>query len=72
MSSGVIVIRCDNEAQRLQIHKFKDYACEGSAQRFLFVNDGSPDGTLKVLERLHNRDPQHSTERCTQNLSFDG
>jgi glycosyltransferase involved in cell wall biosynthesis len=58
MSSAIIVIPCYNEAQRLQIHKFKDDACEGHAQRFLFVNDGSTDGTLQVLQTLRDEDPQ--------------
>jgi dolichyl-phosphate beta-glucosyltransferase len=58
MSSAIIVIPCYNEAQRLQIHQFKDDACEGHAQRFLFVNDGSTDGTLKVLQTLRDEDPQ--------------
>jgi dolichyl-phosphate beta-glucosyltransferase len=58
MSSAIIVIPCYNEAQRLQIHKFKDDVCDGHDQRFLFVNDGSTDGTLNVLQTICNEDPQ--------------
>jgi len=58
MSSAIIVIPCYNEAQRLQIHKFKDDVCDGHDHRFLFVNDGSTDGTLNVLQTICNEDPQ--------------
>jgi dolichyl-phosphate beta-glucosyltransferase len=58
MSSTIIVIPCYNEAQRLQVQKFKAFAKAGHPQRFLFVNDGSTDGTLQVLQRLHDDDPQ--------------
>ncbi len=58
MSSAIIVIPCYNEAQRLQIQTFKDYACDEHAQQFLFVNDGSTDGTLRVLQTLRDEGPQ--------------
>jgi dolichyl-phosphate beta-glucosyltransferase len=56
MLAAIIVVPCYNEAQRLQIHKFKDYACDEHGQRFLFVNDGSTDGTLKLLQTLRDND----------------
>ena len=58
MSSAIIVIPCYNEAQRLQVHKFKAFATAVHAPRFLFVDDGSTDGTLQVLQKLHSDDPQ--------------
>jgi glycosyltransferase involved in cell wall biosynthesis len=58
MSSAIIVIPCYNEARRLQVDKFKAFARAGHPQRFLFVNDGSTDGTLQVLQKLHDEDPQ--------------
>jgi dolichyl-phosphate beta-glucosyltransferase len=58
MSSATIVIPCYNEARRLKIHTFKEWPCEAQPQQFLFVNDGSTDGTLQVLECLRNYDPQ--------------
>jgi dolichyl-phosphate beta-glucosyltransferase len=58
MSSAIIVIPCYNEARRLQIHKFEEFVCAGHPQRFLFVNDGSTDDTLQVLENLRANDPQ--------------
>jgi dolichyl-phosphate beta-glucosyltransferase len=58
MSSATIVIPCYNEARRFNIHTFKELPCEAQPQQFLFVNDGSTDGTLQVLECLRNYDPQ--------------
>jgi dolichyl-phosphate beta-glucosyltransferase len=58
MSSAIIVIPCYNEAQRLPIHAFKAFACAEHPQRFLFVNDGSTDGTVRVLKTLHDDDPE--------------
>ena len=58
MSSAIIVIPCYNEAQRLPIRAFKTFVCAGHPQRFLFVNDGSTDGTRDVLHTLHDEDPE--------------
>lgn len=58
MSSAIIVIPCYNEAQRLSIHAFKAFVCAGHPQRFLFVNDGSTDGTVHILKTLHDDDPE--------------
>jgi glycosyltransferase involved in cell wall biosynthesis len=52
MSQAIIVIPCYNEALRLDVGKFKEFSREHPHQRFLFVNDGSTDGTLEVLEDL--------------------
>jgi glycosyltransferase involved in cell wall biosynthesis len=53
----IIVIPCYNEATRLQIAIFKAFACTQPAVRFLFVDDGSTDGTWQVLAGLHQADP---------------
>src|SRR5439155_12839964 len=58
MSSAIIVIPCYNEAQRLPIHAFKAFVGAGHSHRFLFVNDGSTDGTLHVLRTLRDADPE--------------
>jgi glycosyltransferase involved in cell wall biosynthesis len=58
-SSAIVVVPCYNEAKRLNIDKFKEFSREGYPQQFLFVNDGSTDRTLKLLEDLHEYDPQH-------------
>jgi glycosyltransferase involved in cell wall biosynthesis len=52
MSRAITVVPCYNEALRLDVGKFKGFAREHPQQGFLFVNDGSTDGTLRVLEDL--------------------
>lgn len=47
-----IVVPCYNEAHRLRSEKFVEFVHEGHDIDFLFVNDGSSDNTLEVLERL--------------------
>jgi len=47
-----IVVPCYNEARRLPSEKFVEFVHEGKNIDFLFVNDGSTDNTLTVLERL--------------------
>lgn len=47
-----IVVPCYNEARRLPSEKFVEFVHAGRDIDFLFVNDGSTDNTLEVLERL--------------------
>ncbi|MBV8436684.1 MAG: glycosyltransferase [Silvibacterium sp.] len=47
-----IVVPCYNEAHRLPSEKFIEFVHEGRDIDFLFVNDGSTDNTLELLERL--------------------
>src|SRR5215211_1609980 len=61
MASVTIVIPCYNEAKRLQVPRFQAFTCARHLLRFLFVNDGSTDGTEKVLEALQVFDPQRFT-----------
>ena len=61
MASVTIVIPCYNEAERLQVSRFQAFTCARHLLRFLFVNDGSTDGTGKVLEALQGFDPQRFT-----------
>lgn len=58
MSTAIIVIPCYNEAARLDAEAFRRFAGGGHAPRFLFVNDGSTDETLTVLEGLCQTDPE--------------
>jgi dolichyl-phosphate beta-glucosyltransferase len=58
LSSVIIIIPCYNEEKRLNLEEFKEFSRENHPQRFLFVNDGSTDGTLRLLENLGNYDPQ--------------
>jgi glycosyltransferase involved in cell wall biosynthesis len=48
----IIVIPCFNEAERLPISIFDDFIKKNSNITFLFVNDGSRDTTLTVLNKL--------------------
>src|SRR3984957_13250356 len=53
----VVVVPCYNEAARLQPLSFSDFLAEDRHVDFLFVNDGSRDGTLSVLESLRAKHP---------------
>ncbi|MCL2416548.1 MAG: glycosyltransferase [Bacteroidales bacterium] len=55
---AVIVIPCYNEEKRLPLDKFKEFVETHSDCSLLFVNDGSKDNTLAVLndfEKEHER-----------------
>jgi dolichyl-phosphate beta-glucosyltransferase len=47
----VIVVPCYNEASRLPVAQFHDFL-NASPINFVFVNDGSKDNTMDVLNRL--------------------
>jgi glycosyltransferase involved in cell wall biosynthesis len=49
---STIVVPCYNEALRLRTESFRQFVELGHPIRFLFVNDGSTDGTLAVLEAM--------------------
>jgi dolichyl-phosphate beta-glucosyltransferase len=49
-----IVVPCYNEGTRLPVGAFVDFLAKESDINFLFVNDGSRDNTLPVLEELRN------------------
>ena len=53
----VLVVPCYNEASRLRAPDFLDFAARRPAVRFLFVDDGSVDGTMAVLERMVQQAP---------------
>lgn len=48
----VIVVPCYNEEQRLPVDAFRFFAARVPRVGFLFVNDGSTDGTRRVLDTL--------------------
>jgi dolichyl-phosphate beta-glucosyltransferase len=50
---AIVVVPCYNEEKRLDREAFRSFAVEGHRVEFLFVNDGSHDGTLRLLEALH-------------------
>ena len=53
----IVVVPCYNEEQRLPVEDFRRFAVDGVRVEFLFVNDGSSDGTMRVLESLRAEDP---------------
>jgi len=53
----IVVVPCYNEEQRLPVQAFRDFALDGLRVEFLFVNDGSTDGTLRLLESIRDSDP---------------
>jgi glycosyltransferase involved in cell wall biosynthesis len=53
----VLVVPCFNEERRLDLDAFRNFTLAGHQLECLFVNDGSRDGTLKLLNALHESDP---------------
>jgi len=53
----ILVVPCYNEAQRLDVRGFAQFRATGHRIEFLFVNDGSTDGTLDVLQGLRCASP---------------
>ena len=53
----ILVIPCYNEERRLPADELRRYAVDGTSVEFLFVNDGSRDGTLRLLESLRDENP---------------
>ena len=57
MARAVIVVTCFNEAARLDARRFLSFVAQDRSTNFLFVNDGSQDCTLELLEGLHHANP---------------
>jgi len=53
----IVVVPCFNEARRLNARAFTQFRVTGHWVEFLFVNDGSSDDTLAMLERMHCASP---------------
>ncbi len=58
MSETIIVVPCYNEARRLPVETFQTFANRVRTIKFLFVDDGSTDATLQVLQTLQASDPE--------------
>ena len=55
--SSTIIVPCYNEGARLETGRFLDFANRQPNIHFLFVNDGSSDNTLTVLNELRTACP---------------
>ena len=53
----VVVVPCFNEERRLPVEAFRSFVLADLRVDFLFVDDGSTDGTLQLLGSLHESDP---------------
>ncbi len=53
-----IVVPCYNEEQRLNVDAFSSYLNQSQDVSFCFVNDGSHDGTINVLNKLRDQFPE--------------
>ncbi len=63
-----VVIPCYNEAHRLDTAAFKSYLSSGVSTRILFVDDGSEDDTVRILQELCANSQSHATIlRCPGN-----
>jgi dolichyl-phosphate beta-glucosyltransferase len=58
MSRTILVIPCYNEAERLDAARFCEFVASSPDVELLFVNDGSTDGTLRVLRDMERNDPE--------------
>lgn len=63
-----VVIPCYNEAKRLSSALFQDFIDKNVGYHLCFVNDGSADNTLEVLEKLrHGNEEKISIFDCEKN-----
>jgi glycosyltransferase involved in cell wall biosynthesis len=58
MTEAVIVVPCFNEAERLPVGAFKDFFASRPNIHFVFVDDGSTDGTKAVISQLVESRPE--------------
>jgi glycosyltransferase involved in cell wall biosynthesis len=61
MANARIVIPCYNEEDRLDVASFRQFKNLSHQITFLFVNDGSTDGTRQFLESLQTSEPTKFT-----------
>ncbi|WP_234424328.1 glycosyltransferase [Aquimarina sp. Aq107] len=56
MTTGII-IPCYNEEKRLNVKAFKNFVSKENDYHLCFVNDGSKDNTLKVIQEIQEINP---------------
>lgn len=61
MKKVIVVVPCYNEEKRLNSEKFQAFVSEARDIGFLFVNDGSTDGTSQIIRSLQDRHPYDFT-----------
>lgn len=54
----IVVVPCYNEEHRLPVEELRRFHLDGVETEFLLVNDGSRDGTLKLIQSLAAENPQ--------------
>jgi dolichyl-phosphate beta-glucosyltransferase len=59
MTNTTVIVPCHNEAQRLQRAEFRRFVAHHPSVSFLFVNDGSTDATLNLLNEMAAADSVH-------------
>jgi len=68
MAIASIIVPCYNEEKRLDLASFREFKSSPHTITFLFVNDGSTDQTLQVLQSLNASDPvKFAVLNLTQN-----
>ena len=55
MQKVCLIVPCYNEGKRLDSDQFSSFLKENTDISFLFVNDGSTDATLEVLQELERK-----------------
>ncbi|AUC80798.1 glycosyltransferase [Lacinutrix sp. Bg11-31] len=68
MTDSCIIIPCFNEANRLDIDAYKTFQEQNDAFDLLFVNDGSTDETLSVINNLKDKAPNASVLNFEKNI----
>ena len=58
MSRAIVVVPCFNESRRLNMRAIQDFGRRTECAELLFVNDGSRDETLELLEHLNASNPR--------------
>jgi dolichyl-phosphate beta-glucosyltransferase len=58
MSTSAVVIPCFNEERRLDVTAFSAFAAAHDDVRLVFVDDGSSDATIDVIESIRRQNPE--------------
>ena len=60
MQKTAIIVPCYNESQRLKVNEFLTYLERNNGVSFIFVNDGSIDNTLEILNQICHAAPDQA------------